>query len=125
MQCHEKGVAQQDLLAEIGKVVDAEYNNSQITDVRKPPQTKRCAAKNNIDITSAKKSHSKTASIYVKKKINALKTNGENITITTEAAVYARNKEQRVQQKPHNTATKHHTVLQQNNASVANYNKNH
>ena len=59
------------------------------------------------------------------KKINALKTYGENITITTEAAVYARNKEQRVQQKPHNTATKHHTVLQQNNASVANYKKNH
>jgi len=73
---------------------------------------------------SKKKRHSKTASIYAKK-INALKTYGENITITTEAAIHARNKEQRVQQEPHNTGTKHPTVLQQNNASVENYNKNH
>ncbi len=53
MQCHEKGMAKEDLLAEIRKVVDAVYNNILITDEQKPPPTKTYAAKKSINVTSA------------------------------------------------------------------------
>ncbi len=59
MQCHEKGMAKEDLLAEIGKVMYAEYNNSLTTDGQKPPPTKTYAAKNYINVTSANKTTTK------------------------------------------------------------------